>query len=577
MHSLQSEEPASNPYRIALSVQGAVALGAYQAGVLSQLYADTCKYNEIRGDRRMLAIDALAGASAGAVTAVLLARAISLGLTPDQLEEQMKDVWIESLDIENLLEDLYSKDNAIFHSGIIERLGDKHLGEHTPATQMQHEHIGLWITLTNLSGIPYMIDLDDGSRLYSTMHRDYAPFIVKDGVVYDVNVQSEILDRLQGVESFTHSTWDAARQAAVASAAFPLAFKSRSIKRSLRGYRLYRNLARSLMRRDETIELPQREGWIDYVDGGVLNNQPIGRAIQAAAFANQLNNSPVVDNEDKNRTYLIIEPNPKTEKFMKDWESRVSAESREFGMGVPATLGGVMNAYFEESLYSDLNQALKTNETFRKLEDVDGVSEEFLRAANLYHKHIVNIELLPGSVSDDRFVAGAGLNHFGGFLSSRLREHDFELGQKEARQWFQKLLREKLVEPGDPIHSEFPDLSPPARPEPAEFSALSKILVRGILLTFNQFQIESEGSTGSKAVIIMLNKLRTGLIISTVLALAATVLLFWLAWSQPAPTTYIAASVASIMVLLTLALGVAWHIVGKLLKGAPKQKAKGKT
>lgn len=520
----------------------------------------------------MLAIDALAGASAGAVTAVLLARAISLGLTPDQLEEQMKDVWIESLDIENLLEDLYSKDNAIFHSGIIDRLGDKHLGEHAPATQMQHQHIGLWITLTNLSGIPYMIDLDDGSRLYSTMHRDYAPFIVKDGVVYDVNVQSEILDRLQGVESFTPSTWDAARQAAVASAAFPLAFKSRSIKRSLRGYRLYRNLARSLMRRDETIELPQREGWIDYVDGGVLNNQPIGRAIQAAAFANQLNNSPVVDNEDKNRTYLIIEPNPKTEKFMKDWESRVSAESREFGMGVPATLGGVMNAYFEESLYSDLNQALKTNETFRKLEDVDGVSEEFLRAANLFHKHIVSIELLPGSVSEDRFVAGAGLNHFGGFLSSTLRQHDFELGQMEARQWFQKLLRTKLIEPGDQIIEEFPDLDSPVRPEPVEFKALSKILARGTLLTFNQFNTQAGGSTGSQAVIIMLNNIKSKFVIATFLFLTLAVGLFAIAYTQEQNISYISASLATVFTLLSFFAIAGWIVVGNLLKKAPKEK-----
>src|ERR1700722_4295227 len=92
-------------HRFALSICGGVALGAYEAGVVSQLYRDISDFNihpDIVG-KAQVSIDAISGASAGSVTGLILAQAIGLGVEPDELERLMRICWIELLDIHSLL------------------------------------------------------------------------------------------------------------------------------------------------------------------------------------------------------------------------------------------------------------------------------------------------------------------------------------------------------------------------------------------------------------------------------------------------------------------------------------------
>src|SRR5580700_7716618 len=101
----ESPNGALRTHRFALSICGGVALGAYEAGVVSQLYRDISDLNshtDIAG-RARVSIDAISGASAGSITGVILAQAIGLGLDPDELEQLMRICWIELLDIHSLL------------------------------------------------------------------------------------------------------------------------------------------------------------------------------------------------------------------------------------------------------------------------------------------------------------------------------------------------------------------------------------------------------------------------------------------------------------------------------------------
>ena len=76
--------------RIALTISGAVSLGAFEGGALAALITGVQAAQRLATDRQQpdLRIDAFGGASAGAITAVLAARAVTAGLDPVAMMEQ---------------------------------------------------------------------------------------------------------------------------------------------------------------------------------------------------------------------------------------------------------------------------------------------------------------------------------------------------------------------------------------------------------------------------------------------------------------------------------------------------------
>ena len=94
--------------------------------MLSQLYRDLYDLNahpDMRG-RARVTIDAIAGASAGSVTGLILAQALALGRTPDDLERRMRACWVELLEISNLLQPSDGSDagDAIFTDAVMDRV-----------------------------------------------------------------------------------------------------------------------------------------------------------------------------------------------------------------------------------------------------------------------------------------------------------------------------------------------------------------------------------------------------------------------------------------------------------------------
>src|SRR5271166_202035 len=72
--------------RVALTIPGAVSLGAYQGGALAALLVAARALGE-----EVLVIDAIASASAGSVSAVLVARSLLRGVDPVGL---LAAVWV---------------------------------------------------------------------------------------------------------------------------------------------------------------------------------------------------------------------------------------------------------------------------------------------------------------------------------------------------------------------------------------------------------------------------------------------------------------------------------------------------
>jgi predicted acylesterase/phospholipase RssA len=72
--------------RIGLTISGAVSLGAYEGGALAALLL------AVQRMQGAVVIDAITGASAGAMTAVLAARCLLRGIDP---VEAMKQAWVD--------------------------------------------------------------------------------------------------------------------------------------------------------------------------------------------------------------------------------------------------------------------------------------------------------------------------------------------------------------------------------------------------------------------------------------------------------------------------------------------------
>ena len=80
----------SEPIRISLVLSGGASLGAYQAGAVAALL-EAVQASRARGVD--VAVDAIGGASAGAIVSLLAGHALADGRDPVRL---LHDAWVES-------------------------------------------------------------------------------------------------------------------------------------------------------------------------------------------------------------------------------------------------------------------------------------------------------------------------------------------------------------------------------------------------------------------------------------------------------------------------------------------------
>jgi hypothetical protein len=473
--------PAGDPppftiHRFALASSGGVALGVYEAGVLSQLYRDLAVLNRSAA-RGQVVIDAIAGSSAGSLTGILLAQAVANETPEVALVGKMWDCWVEGTDVIALLRPPFDPAVALFPSRSVERIaGDAVAALPADDAFDARKVVALWMTMTNLEGIPRSIRFPKGGsdtrgiEFHARSYRDYAPYFVCGPDLRYVSLPTEALspERAEGFFSkpcpvcgrnhlegfgpgrpaserwwaYCHPAgWGEAIRHALVSGSFPVAFKSRPLKRRLA---LFPEFVQ-FQEEQEPGERGLEEAVFHYVDGGIFNNQPIGRAIDAVSYLERLDPSRRPDPERAVvRSYLVVEPDPTTPKAL-------LRSVKEGGEGFPdgkpfgAVLAAIVSAYFSDALYSDFEQAAKTNQRIRDLEALGegpfalapGQMEEVKKRVGLDYKSVVTLERIPlaspGRIKDR--LAGAFAGHFGGFLDRSLRVADFRTGQYEARQW----------------------------------------------------------------------------------------------------------------------------------------------
>jgi hypothetical protein len=438
--------------RIGLTISGAIALGAYEGGALAALLCAAQAVNEEKRDA--LRIDAIAGASAGSITALLAVRTLLSGMDP---VEAMYGAWVTTPQLDKLTDGSTSPLKVDRTRAEAERLlsGDEDPG------RAQSTAIRVHMALGCLRGLDYSITRIAGPPVSASTYLDWGEFTV---------------DKDKDVAWYTASSGPI--DTALASGAHAAAFPPYGLDRSA-----YRRRYE-----DNGIEHFPDSGYLWYTDGGTIDNEPLGRALD---LTGEIDSADPID--DAGRLHLLITPDP----------ARPANEDGPWATAEPppswAKTGlQTIKLVRSQRLYDDLRRVEKTNSRIawvRQLEEgllavmrdggdpetalkdvtdkikyqrdhlgesgdfrppeeqsepaagIEGALRDALDAATGLSKKrdvsvaVVSPLLIPdvanGNESPHDVLAGEFLGHFGGFLDERLRESDFALGYDCMVRWLE--------------------------------------------------------------------------------------------------------------------------------------------
>ncbi|HEV3134055.1 MAG TPA: patatin-like phospholipase family protein [Acidimicrobiia bacterium] len=449
--------------RIALTMSGAVALGAYEGGALAALL---CAIRGLcQGDDPAVRIDAIGGSSAGSITGMLAARCLLEGIDPVYV---MREAWVERDSLAVMRTD--APDEPLSLEALRRASADlldprDHRG--APAHRVaacQVAPIRMVMALASLRGLEYRVPtLSARHPVRATTSLDWATFTFTSG-----QPARELLEPARASPT----------DVALASAANALAFRPVVLDRSgdEAGYR-----ARGIVNFP-----PSKHLW--YTDGGVLDSEPLTRTLDLVGEVDE-DSSP-----DTRRIQLLVHPNPTGAPTGTAWADPLNPPTWL------ATLLRARDLQRTQSVYDDLLHLEQLNtrldwtgrlfdEIGPVLDDLDpdsgtrlrdalvraaGVIEGQRRALRAHEKdpaaaapqpvadkpttellrdvvaqiagiagkerialEVVSPLLLPEAetIPIAQMLAGEFLFHFGGFLSRDLRLSDFDLGYRSTLEW----------------------------------------------------------------------------------------------------------------------------------------------
>ncbi|MDE3105022.1 MAG: patatin-like phospholipase family protein [Acidobacteriota bacterium] len=279
--------------RLAITIAGAVSLGSYEAGVIYEVLDAIEQHNATPGldAAEKIEIDVLTGASSGGMTAAILAHKMlyAAGEFRGPYDNPLYNVWVKRVDLAGLVatedEDTGEAEPAmrsIFSSNLVESVMDELLLDRyeseTPTTPVRHSaaapSISLGMTLTNLNGVDYGYEMHPGGKVTYTRHDDR-------------------IARTLDATTDRRDVWLEIKQAAVASGAFPLAFRAKELVRPRNDYA-----------RENLEPWSEETRRFTYTDGAVLQSEPL-------AMAKRIVNQRDRHWNNDSRFYLFITPHGK--------------------------------------------------------------------------------------------------------------------------------------------------------------------------------------------------------------------------------------------------------------------------
>jgi hypothetical protein len=318
---------------LAITISGAVSLGAYEAGVMFELLQALGEHN-VATPADQIVIDVLTGASAGGMTAVILAQKLlfqsdRLG---DPADNDLYLPWVRDIDLTGLL--ALRSDEAeklsILSSDLVEAISTKYLTDSyrlgiNMSSQGRHPaaaaRIKIGLAMSNLNGIDYGLQLATGGAMPYTRFQDQ--------VCVDVDSQDPDHD--------SRDFWEPLRNAAVACGAFPLAFRVKDLLRHISDYQ-----------DPEPLSIPATGMHFAYTDGGVFQNEPV-------ALAKRLVDE--IDNHrNDQRFYVFVAPG-----MRQSASNTFSAQSASTFFNYWNTGKTLITAVFNQARYRDLENVERIN------------------------------------------------------------------------------------------------------------------------------------------------------------------------------------------------------------------------
>lgn len=482
--------------RLAITIAGAVSLGSYEAGVLYELLRAIRTRNEAAtGDHQKIYVDVITGASAGGMTAAMVSQRLMYDAASleGEFTNALYQAWVERISLMGLAKMRRSekKLHSLFSSDLIESIGQDMLvnsmrqpgsGPHAAVEQINGvpQTLRIGLALTNLNGIDFMIPIlgsDEGGFSYTTS-LDQMLFNVAAGGKADAALWKQVCD------------------AAIASGAFPAAFRPKAIQRDVDEFG-------DRLPSDQHLWV-QGESFVDwtgpspamfaYSDGGVLQNQPLG-------IAKNLVDAAVADREARLGTAALCDAGDRLYVFVSPHAVKSSAQDLQAqNITIWDELKHLVNVYMRQAMFHDwivaegVNQKVKLLDT-RASELADAIAQGMLDVASLAKASSdLNSMLMPAdeasrlarlrqqySVEYNRVLAaadaqaadaflgalatleaaahletrdkmqivaviadaqkelaGSGLSAFVGFFKKSFRQHDYWVGRIKTRAYLQR-------------------------------------------------------------------------------------------------------------------------------------------
>ncbi len=399
----------NNPRRLAITIKGGVSLGAYEAGVITEVLNIIEKNNQHDGIPWY--IDAIAGASAGSITAALLARI----LAGNGSASELYDAWVNNISLEVLAKGATSK-NTILNSDAVAQLANTYFPQLTgtlaPHAAFNGQSVSLAFTVSGLALDPEAL-IALNNRLF-TWHEYSVVGRFKIGVsssgdpTYSASPIAAYGHNANDQGSVTgNDAYEAMKQAAVTSGAFPLAFAPRGLARFEDGL-LWHNR------------------W--FVDGGVYDNDPVGEMINLAHDVDWSMDAY----DDRDRRFLIIEPEPLP--TAKDFPPSGVTPAQSLDLGPSAVLGEILPGLLEQSQESGVRGIAAVN---RQIAERLNVLSDLCSVLNTCIIDFGTLQRLAASVTDQlarrRQIDQARLKVFRDNFIADLEALDTDLAARASR------------------------------------------------------------------------------------------------------------------------------------------------
>jgi len=436
-------EQKPEPFRIGLCLAGAISAGAYTAGVMDYLLEALEEWERRKKEdpdntpSHQVQIPVIGGASAGGMTGILTAAALHGPIPPirftqsfdvmakrpgnklyhtwvDLVADDMFPILLETTDIKE------HNTRSLLNSEFIDRIAEETVKVDNPWTKRPYicDRLKLFTTLTNLEGLSFNIAFNSTSSstadYHIHAHNDYACFELNIG---EAEYGGHGWIPLKFPECLNTGL---ARDAAMATGAFPLGLRARRVERKT----LYMNdlgWLKRITRLNPVMRDPYRT---INVDGGMIDNEPFERVRdvlnEITKEGKLLEDGRTLDHDSYARTrssVLMIDPFPsKLEEF---------EDGDLIGKVIGNTLGAMMSQLrTKPDILADAMHSDKAG--------------QYIIAPSRKLK-------LPGKEEMELFGADAiacgTLGGFGGFLHKEFRVHDFLLGRANC----EKFLRDQFT------------------------------------------------------------------------------------------------------------------------------------